>query len=161
MAAQALAAACYRTLLDDGYKAVLACQAKLATPALENVIEANTLLSGLGFESGGLAAAHALYRLVFFKMLQPLHPALKGINALQQIHDDGAAKHGQLKITADALKLAHAVNIHIAKKEILRRAGAGFNPAEAQQFLKPLGRNARGFNKLLPDHACSLLGVTG
>jgi len=39
MAAQALAAACYRTLLDDGYKAVLACQAKLATPALENVIE--------------------------------------------------------------------------------------------------------------------------
>lgn len=26
------------------------------TPALEHVVEANTLLSGLGFESGGLAA---------------------------------------------------------------------------------------------------------
>ena len=30
------------------------------TPAVEKVIEANTLLSGLGFESGGLAAAHAI-----------------------------------------------------------------------------------------------------
>jgi glycerol dehydrogenase len=31
------------------------------TPALEKVVEANTLLSGLGFESGGLAAAHAVH----------------------------------------------------------------------------------------------------
>jgi glycerol dehydrogenase len=29
--------------------------------AVEVVVEANTLLSGLGFESGGLAAAHSLY----------------------------------------------------------------------------------------------------
>ena len=61
LAAQALASTCYRTLLEDGYKAVLACQAKMATPALENIIEANSLLSGLGFESGGLAAAHAIH----------------------------------------------------------------------------------------------------
>ena len=30
-------------------------------PAVEKVIEANTLLSGLGFESGGLAGAHAIH----------------------------------------------------------------------------------------------------
>lgn len=30
-------------------------------PALENIIETNILLSGLGFESGGLAAAHAIH----------------------------------------------------------------------------------------------------
>ncbi len=30
------------------------------TPALENVVEANTLLSGLGFECTGLAAAHGV-----------------------------------------------------------------------------------------------------
>ena len=29
--------------------------------ALENIIEANILLSGLGFESGGLAGAHAIH----------------------------------------------------------------------------------------------------
>jgi glycerol dehydrogenase len=33
----------------------------MGTPALENIIEANILLSGLGFESGGLAAAHAIH----------------------------------------------------------------------------------------------------
>jgi glycerol dehydrogenase len=31
------------------------------TPALERLIEANTLLSGLGFESGGLAVAHSVH----------------------------------------------------------------------------------------------------
>lgn len=57
----ALASLCYDTLLSDGYKALLACEAKVVTPALENIIEANILLSGLGFESGGLAAAHAIH----------------------------------------------------------------------------------------------------
>jgi glycerol dehydrogenase len=31
------------------------------TDAVERVVEANTLLSGLGFESGGLAAAHSIH----------------------------------------------------------------------------------------------------
>ena len=77
LAAQALASTCYRILLEDGYKAVLACQAKMATPALENVIEANSLLSGLGFESGGLAAAHAIH---------------DGLTALEETH---AYLHGE------------------------------------------------------------------
>ena len=34
---------------------------KVCTQATENVIEANTYLSGVGFESGGLAAAHAIH----------------------------------------------------------------------------------------------------
>ncbi|MEG1646533.1 MAG: glycerol dehydrogenase [Clostridia bacterium] len=57
----ALAELCYQTLLEDGLKAKLACDANIVTPALENIIEANILLSGLGFESGGLAAAHAIH----------------------------------------------------------------------------------------------------
>lgn len=60
-AAFALATLCYETLLADGYKAKLACENKVITPALENIIETNILLSGLGFESGGLAAAHAIH----------------------------------------------------------------------------------------------------
>ena len=35
--------------------------ARAPTPALERVVEANNLLSGLGFESGGLAVAHAVH----------------------------------------------------------------------------------------------------
>jgi glycerol dehydrogenase len=60
-AAFSLATLCYETLLEDGYKAKLACDANMVTPALENIIETNILLSGLGFESGGLAAAHAIH----------------------------------------------------------------------------------------------------
>src|SRR5665647_745267 len=60
-AAFALATLCYETLLADGLKAMMACQAKVVNTALENIIETNILLSGLGFESGGLAAAHAIH----------------------------------------------------------------------------------------------------
>ncbi len=60
-AALALATLCYETLLADGSKAKESCDANVVTPALENIIEANILLSGLGFESGGLAAAHAVH----------------------------------------------------------------------------------------------------
>lgn len=59
--ALALATLCYETLLKDGAKAKAASDCNLVTPALENIIEANILLSGLGFESGGLAAAHAIH----------------------------------------------------------------------------------------------------
>lgn len=59
--AYALAKLCYETLLSDGIKAREACEGNVVTPALENIIEANILLSGLGFESGGLAGAHAIH----------------------------------------------------------------------------------------------------
>lgn len=60
-AAFALATLCYQTLLEDGIKAKQACDCNKVTPALENIIEANILLSGLGFESGGLGGAHAIH----------------------------------------------------------------------------------------------------
>ncbi|VTM73362.1 Glycerol dehydrogenase [Raoultella planticola] len=60
-AALALAELCYNTLIAEGEKAMLAAEQHVVTPALEKVIEANTYLSGVGFESGGLAAAHAIH----------------------------------------------------------------------------------------------------
>lgn len=57
-AAFAMAETCRKILLEDSVKALEACRAGLVTKALENVIEANILLSGIGFESGGLAVAH-------------------------------------------------------------------------------------------------------
>lgn len=59
--ALAVAELCYRILLRDGVDAVAALQNQSPTPALERLVEANTLLSGLGFESSGLAAAHAVH----------------------------------------------------------------------------------------------------
>lgn len=57
----ALAELCCRTLMADGPAAASAVDAGAVTPALERIVEANTLLSGLGFESGGLAIAHSVH----------------------------------------------------------------------------------------------------
>ena len=57
----ALAHLCYNLLLEYGREAMLSVKNKVVTKALDCVIEANTLLSGIGFESNGLASAHAIY----------------------------------------------------------------------------------------------------
>ena len=57
----ALARLSWDVLWEFALPALDAARDHVVTPALENVIEANTLLSGLGFESGGLAAAHAIH----------------------------------------------------------------------------------------------------
>lgn len=60
VAAAAIAEACARTVFENGLEALEAARSGVVTEALERVVEANTLLSGIGFESGGLAAAHAV-----------------------------------------------------------------------------------------------------
>lgn len=61
LAALALAKLCHDTLLADGVKAITAVKKGVSTAAVENIVEANTYLSGVGFESGGLSAAHAIH----------------------------------------------------------------------------------------------------
>jgi len=72
LAATTLARLCYDTLLTDGLAARHAVELDVVTPALERIVEANTLLSGLGFESGGLAAAHSIHN---------------GLTVLHETHD--------------------------------------------------------------------------
>lgn len=60
-AALNLARLCYDTLMNYGVSAKLAVDQNTVTPAVERVIEANILLSGLGFESAGLAGAHGIH----------------------------------------------------------------------------------------------------
>jgi len=71
-AALTLAKLCYARLLSDGLKAKLAAESKVSNRALEIIVEANTYLSGIGFESGGLAAAHAIHN---------------GLTTLKECHD--------------------------------------------------------------------------
>lgn len=59
--AQAVAKACRDTLLADGVQALAECDAQRVGSALERVVEANILMSGIGFESGGVACAHAIH----------------------------------------------------------------------------------------------------
>jgi glycerol dehydrogenase len=60
LAATALARLCADILFEHGAQALAAVERKCPDEALEQVVEANTLLSGLGFEGGGLAASHAV-----------------------------------------------------------------------------------------------------
>lgn len=75
-AGMALARTCLETLLNDGVKAVAAVKNKSMTPAVANIIEANTFLSGVGAESGGLAAAHAIHN--GMTVLEDLHHLTHG-----------------------------------------------------------------------------------
>ena len=72
-----LARLCYDTLLRYGTAAKIAAERQIITPALERIVEANILLSGIGFESGGLASAHAIHN---------------GLTALEETH---AYYHGE------------------------------------------------------------------
>lgn len=76
MTAYALAKLCFDTLFEYGVIAKVSNENKIVTPALEKVIEANTLLSGLGFESGGIASCHAIHN--GLTMLEPTHAYFHG-----------------------------------------------------------------------------------
>lgn len=61
LAARALARLCYETLLESGLQAKVAVEKKAVTPAVEAVVEANTLLSGQSSENGGHAGGHSIH----------------------------------------------------------------------------------------------------
>jgi glycerol dehydrogenase len=60
IASVAIAELCADTLYDHGVKAVEAVRDSQVNESVESVFEANTLMSGIGFESCGLATAHCV-----------------------------------------------------------------------------------------------------
>lgn len=77
MTALAMARLCFDTILDYGVEAKAAVERGVVTPAVDKVVEANILLSGVGWESGGLATAHAI------------------ANSLPAIHETHGLMHGE------------------------------------------------------------------
>lgn len=57
----ALSRLSYETLLESGLQAKIAVERKMVTPAVEAIVEANTLISGLCSENGGHAGAHSIH----------------------------------------------------------------------------------------------------
>jgi glycerol dehydrogenase len=62
LSAAALARECHRVLMADAEAALAVAGSGKPDAAFERVVEATILMSGLGFESGGLSIAHALTR---------------------------------------------------------------------------------------------------
>ena len=77
LTAIAMAKLGFETIMEYGLQAKAAVENQVVTPAVEKVIEANILLSGVGWESGGLATAHAI------------------ANSLPMIHETHGLLHGE------------------------------------------------------------------
>lgn len=60
--ATVLANRCHEVIVQQGEAAIAAVERNEVTHDVESVIEATVLLSGVGFESGGLSVSHALLR---------------------------------------------------------------------------------------------------
>jgi glycerol dehydrogenase len=92
-AAQALAKLCLDILMDYGVHAKIEAETHVPGPSLDAVVEANVLLSGLGFESGGLSAAHAIghaFHHIRHLFQQPLfHGELVAFGTLVQLVMEG------------------------------------------------------------------------
>lgn len=71
-----IARACHEVLMRDGLAAYDAARTGSLTQAVENIIEANTLLSGLGFENCGVSAAHGVHDAL--TVLEPVHDFMHG-----------------------------------------------------------------------------------
>ena len=71
LASCAIGEICAQTLYERGVIAAKAVVAGIVDESLEKVVEANTLLSGLGFESGGIAAAHGIAQ--SYTMIAPVN----------------------------------------------------------------------------------------
>ena len=74
--AVAIANQCYQVIRRDAVASLAAADSKEPDAAFENIVEATILLSGLGFESGGLSIAHSLTR--GFSALPSLNASLHG-----------------------------------------------------------------------------------
>jgi glycerol dehydrogenase len=93
-----LARLCYDTLLRDGVEARQSCEQNSVSIALDRVTEANILLSGIGFESSGLATAHSVHN---------------GLSALGETH---AFYHGE-KVAFGALTGLHLTGSPAEERE--------------------------------------------
>jgi glycerol dehydrogenase len=88
LASSAVGEVCAQTLFEHGVAAAAAVVANTVNDALEAIVEANTLLSGIGFESGGLAAAHGVaqsYTSIAKVEANYLHGELVAMGTLTQL----------------------------------------------------------------------------
>lgn len=129
LAAAAIADLCYQTLIRDGVPAVAAAQAGAITPAFERIVEANTLLSGLGFESGGLAVAHSVHN---------------GLTAAVETHD---RLHGEKVAFGTLVQLVLEGRESSLIEEVM-----GF----CQAVVLPMTLAELGLEKLPPDRALAI-----
>lgn len=139
IAGMAIARACHDVLMRDAIGAVAAAREGIVTPAVENIIEANTLLSGLGFENCGCSAAHGIHN--GLSILPGCHSKLHGEKVafgtlcVLVLEDRPQSEIDEVFAFCEALGLPttlEGMGLADATPDDLRRgAAASLNPGEA------------------------------
>lgn len=106
-AALTLARSSFENIAHYGPAALAAAERDAVTPALERIVETNTLLSGVGFESGGLAAAHAFGKGFSRAGVKAPHGLLIAFSTIAQL----VLEDCEADILEEALEVARSVGI--------------------------------------------------
>ena len=116
ISARVLADACYQILIADSIEAIESVNNRAVTPALERIVEANTLLSGLGFESGGLAIAHSVHN--GLTTLHETHEFLHGEKVAFGLLVQLVAEGKGLEVISPILEYSSEVGLPITLSDI-------------------------------------------
>lgn len=114
--ARMIAKACHDTLLEHGVKACKAVSQGLLDDHVEHVVEANVLMSGLGFESVGVAAAHAIHN--GLTMLAPTHDYLHGEKVAFGLISQLMMERQDSSLLEEVVRFCSAVNLPTTLAEI-------------------------------------------
>ncbi|WP_436910191.1 iron-containing alcohol dehydrogenase [Halosimplex marinum] len=113
-AAGALAEEAYHRVREHGTDALAAVRRDAATPAVERVVEANTLLSGLGFESGGTAGAHAVQIGLTNAGVREPHGLLVGFGTVAEL----VARDADPGTVSDVLDLLFEIDLDVTLADL-------------------------------------------
>ncbi len=144
MAANAIAGLCYDLLMEHGEDARRAVERDIVTPSVEKIVEANVLLSGLGFESGGVATAH---------MIANCLPSFPECHHLMHGHEVGFGVISQLCLDDDfdVEERNEIVDFEIAVGLPVTFADLGLAGVTAER-LKTIGDICAGEGSLCNNH---------
>jgi glycerol dehydrogenase len=111
-----LARTTYDVLQRSAINAYRSVGQGMVTSEVEDVVEATVLLSGVGFESGGLSLAHALVRglTAIPEMAGKLHGEIVAFGTIVQALADGRPE-SEIK---DLIRLLAALNLPITLKDL-------------------------------------------
>jgi glycerol dehydrogenase len=116
LSAMALCELCYKTLLKCGSQAKQDCENNLVTPAFEAIVEANTYLSGVGADNGGLAVAHSVYNgfTALKECEKTMHGSLVAFGTIAQLVLENAPKEE----IREVMDFCHSVGLPLTLEEV-------------------------------------------
>ncbi len=107
---------CYQVIRRDAISSLAAVDRKEPDAAFENIVEATILLSGLGFESGGLSIAHSLTR--GFSAIHSLNASLHGEQVAFGLLTQLCLEQRSADFLADMVAFYRAVGLPTSLKDL-------------------------------------------